>query len=110
MWYGQWYLWKVLWIVQPLSLGLALLLVGVIKHSGVTLGFGIALSGMSIFFSALMTPIFRDTAQLTSSLGALTLVAMGGALLLWNVRRKPKTTALSGNGGSDTSGTIVLPQ
>jgi hypothetical protein len=110
MWYGQWTLWKVLWIVQPLSLGLALLLVGVIKHSGVTLGFGIALSGMSIFFSALMTPIFRDTAQLTSSLGALTLVAMGGALLLWNVRRKPKTTALSGNGGSDTSGTIVLPQ
>jgi hypothetical protein len=44
-----------------------------------------------------MTPIFRDTAQLTGSLGALTLVAMGGALLLWNVRRTPKTTAITGS-------------
>jgi hypothetical protein len=95
MWYGQWYLWKVLWIVQPLSLGLALLLVGVIKHSGVTLGFGFALCGTSIFFSALMGPIFYDTARLTGSLGAVTLVAMGGALLLWNVRRTPKTTAVT---------------
>jgi hypothetical protein len=84
--------------------------VGVIKHSGVTLGFGIALSGLSICFAALMSPIFRDTAQLTGSLGAATLIAMGGALLLWNVRRKPQTPALTGNGGSDTSGTIVLPQ
>ena len=95
MWYGQWYLWKVLWIVQQLSLGLALLLVGVVRHSRVTLGFGIAFSVMSIFFSALMTPIFYDTAQLTSSLGALTLVAIGGALLLWNVRRAPQTTAVT---------------
>ncbi len=95
MWYGQWYLWKVLWIVQPLSLGLALLLVGVVKHSRVTLGFGIAFSVMSIFFSTLMTPIFNDTARLTGSLGALTLVAIGGALLLWNVRRAPKTTAVT---------------
>jgi hypothetical protein len=109
MWYGQWYLWKVLWIVPPLSLGLALLLVGVIKHSGVTLGFGLALCGLSIFFSALMGPVFYDTARLTGSLGAVTLVAMGGALLLWNVRRKPQTPALP-NGGSSTSGTIVLPQ
>ena len=110
MWYGQWYLWKVLWIAQPLSLGLALLLVGVVKHSGVTLGFGIAFSVMSIFFSALMTPIFYDTARLTGSMGALTLVAMGGALLLWNVQRTPKTTSLAGSDGSDTSSTIVLPQ
>jgi hypothetical protein len=110
MWYGQWYLWKVLWIAQPLSLGLALLLVGVVKHSGVTLGFGIAVSVMSIFFSALMTPIFYDTARLTGSMGALTLVAMGGALLLWNMRRTPKTAALTGNGESNVSGTIVLPQ
>lgn len=95
MWYGQWYLWKVLWILQPLSLGLALLLVGVIKPSGVTLGCGLAFSGLSIFFAALMTPIFRDTAPLAGSLGAVTLIAMGGALLLWNVRRKPKTPTLA---------------
>ena len=95
MWDGQWYLWKVLWILQPLALGLALLLVGVVKHSRVTLGFGIAFSVMSIFFSALLTPLFSDTARLTGSLGALTLVAIGGALLLWNVRRAPKTTAVT---------------
>jgi hypothetical protein len=111
MWYGQWYLWKVLWIAQPLSLGLALLLVGVVKHSGVALGFGIALSVMSIFFSALMTPIFYDTARLTGSMGALTLVAIGAALLTWNVRRAPKTTALTSGTGNDTDNTtIVLPQ
>jgi hypothetical protein len=110
MWYGQWYLWKVLWILQPLSLGLGLLLVGVVKHSGVTLGFGLAFSAMSIFFSVLMTPIFYDTARLTGSMGALTLVATGLALLMWNVRRTPKTTALTGNGENNTSGTIVLPQ
>lgn len=97
---GQWYLWKVLWIAQPLSLGLALLLVGVIKHSGVTLGFGLGFSALSIFFSALMTPIFYDTARLTSSTGALTLVMMGGALLLWNVRRAPKTSALTSGGNT----------
>ena len=110
LWYGQWYLWKVLWIAQPLSLGLALLLVGVVKHSGVTLGFGIAFSVMSIFFSALMTPIFYDVARLTGSMGALTLVAMGGALLLWNMRRTPKTMSLAGSDDSDTSGKIVSPQ
>ena len=96
MGYGQWYLWKVLWIVEPLSLGLALLLAGVVKHSRVALGFGIAFSVMSIFFAALMTPVFYDTARLTGSLGALALVATGLALLLWNVRRVPKSTALTG--------------
>lgn len=110
MWYGQWYLWKVLWILQPLSLGLALLLAGVVKHSGVTLGFGLAFSVMSIFFSALMTPIFYDTARLTSSMGALMLMVTGLALLLWNVRRAPKTTAMTGGSGSDTGSTLVLPQ
>jgi hypothetical protein len=109
MWYGQWYLWKVLWIVQPLSLGLALLLVGVLKHSGVALGFGLVLSTLAIFFSMLMSPIFADTARLTGSLGAFTLVAMGGALLLWNMRRKPKTTALVSAGNTTESTTIVLP-
>ncbi len=105
MFYGEWYLWKVLWIAQPLSLGLALLLVGVVKHSRVTLGIGIAFSVMSIFFSALMTPIFNDTARLTGSLGALTLVALGLALLLWTVRRRaPKSTALA-RGNTD----IVAP-
>ena len=103
MWYGQWTLWKVLWIWVPLSLGLALLLVGVVKHSRVTLGFGIAFSVMSIFFSALMTPIFYDTARLTGSMGAFALVATGLALLLWNVRRAPKTTELT----SGTANVIV---
>ncbi len=109
MLYGQWYLWKVLWILQPLSLGLAFLLVGVIKHSGVTLGFGLAFSVMSIFFSALMAPIFHDTARLTGSMGALTLMVTGLALLLWNVRRAPKTTALTSGSGNDTGNMTVAP-
>jgi hypothetical protein len=108
MWYGQWYLWKVLWIVQPLTLGLALLFVGVRKHSAVTFGFGTALSLMAMFFSMMMTPIFHDTAQLTGSMTALTLVTLGSALLLWSVRRAPKTTAMT-NGDTGNS-TIVLSQ
>jgi hypothetical protein len=107
MWSGQWYLWKVLWILEPLSLGLALLLVGVIKHSGVTLGFGMAFSTMSIFCSMLMSPIFADTARLSGTLGAFTLVAMGGALLLWNMHRTPQSRAMV---STVESGTIVLPQ
>ncbi len=111
MWYGQWYLWKVLWILQPLSLGLALLLVGVVKHSGVTFGFGIAFSVISIFFAALLTPIFYDTAWLTGSMGALTLMAIGLAFLFWNAHHAPKTTALTGGtGNTATDSTIVLPQ
>ncbi len=107
---GQWYLWKVLWILQPLSLGLALLFVGVVKHSSVTFGFGAALSVVSACLAALMTPIFRDTAQFAGSLGALTLVALGGALLLWNVRRTPKVNAVVPTNGNSSNGTRVAAQ
>jgi len=100
---GQWYLWKVLWILEPLSLGLALLFVGVVKRSSVTFGFGAALSVMSAFLAAMMTPIFRDTAQFAGSLGALMLIAVGGALLLWNVRRTPKVIAIAPAHGDGTS-------
>jgi hypothetical protein len=92
---GQWALWKVLWILQPLSLGLALLFVGVVKHSAVTFGFGAALSVLSACLAAMMTPIFRDTAQFAGSLGAVTLIVVGGALLLWNVGRSSKSTAIA---------------
>ena len=104
---GQWYLWKVLWILEPLSLGLALLFVGVVKHSGVTFGFGAALSVLSALLAAMMTPIFRDTAQFSGSLGALTLMVVGGALLLWNVRRTPKSTAIA---PADDHGASVAAQ
>jgi hypothetical protein len=100
---GQWYLWKVLWILEPLSLGLALLFVGVVKHSNVTFGFGAALSVISALLAAMMTPIFRDTAQFAGSLGAVTLIVVGGAFLLWNVRWTPRETviALPNNNGNN---------
>jgi hypothetical protein len=107
---GQWYLWKVLWILQPLSLGMALLFVGVVKHSSVTFGFGAALSVLSACMAAMMTPIFRDTAQFTGSLGALTLVALGGALLLWNMKRTPKVTTIVPTNGNGNNGTSVVTQ
>jgi hypothetical protein len=107
---GQWYLWKVLWILQPLSLGMALLFVGLVRHSSVTFGFGAALSVMSACLAAMMTPIFRDTAQFAGSLGALTLVALGGALLLWNVKRAPRATAIVPTNGTGNNGTSVAAQ
>lgn len=107
---GQWYLWKVLWILQPLSLGMALLFVGVVRHSSVTFGFGAALSVLSAFLAAMMAPIFRDTAQFSGSLGALTLVALGGALLLWNVKRTPKVTAVAPVNGAGNNSASVATQ
>jgi hypothetical protein len=107
---GQWYLWKVLWILQPLSLGLALLFVGVVKHSSVTFGFGAVLSVMSAFLAAVMAPIFRDTAQFAGSLGALTLVTLGVALLLWNVKRAPKATAIIPTNRNGNDGASVATQ
>jgi hypothetical protein len=107
---GQWTLWKVLWILEPLSLGLALLFVGLVKHSSVTFGFGAALSVLSAFLAALLTPIFRDTAQFAGSLGALTLVALGAALLLWNVKRTPEVTASAPANGTANNGTSVVTQ
>ena len=100
---GQWHLWKVLWILEPLSLGLALLFVGVVKHSSVTFGFGAVLSVISALLAAMMTPIFRDTAQFAGSLGAVTLIVVGGACLLWNVRRTPKSTAIASTTDLGTS-------
>ncbi len=107
---GQWALWKVLWILQPLSLGLALLFVGVVRHSSVTFGFGAVLSVMSAFLAAMMAPIFRDTAQFAGSLGALTLVALGGALLLWNVKRTSKATTVACVNDQGNHGTSVAAQ
>jgi hypothetical protein len=107
---GQWYLWKVLWILEPLSLGLALLFVGVVKHSSVTFGFGAALSVISALLAAMITPIFRDTAQFAGSLGAMTLIIVGGAFMLWNVRRTPKVTAVVPTSGNGSPGTSVAPQ
>jgi hypothetical protein len=107
---GQWYLWKVLWILQPLSLGLALLFIGVVKHSAVTFGFGAALSVMSACLAALMTPIFRDTAQFAGSLGAVTLIVVGGAFLLWNVRRTPRVTAITPANGNGSNGASITTQ
>ena len=105
---GQWYLWKVLWVMQPLALGLALLFVGVRKHSAVTFGFGIALGLIAALFATMMAPIFRDTSQLAGSLGALTLILIGGALLLWNVRRTPQTTALTNGASNDTGSSTIV--
>jgi hypothetical protein len=104
---GQWYLWKVLWILEPLSLGLALLFVGVVKHSGVTFGFGAALSVLSALLAAVMTPIFRDTAQFAGSLGAVTLIVVGGALLMWNVKRAPNVEVIAPANGNGYNGTRV---
>ena len=107
---GQWHLWKVLWILEPLSLGLALLFVGMVKHSSVTFGFGAALSVISALLAAMMTPIFRDTAQFAGSLGAVTLIVVGGAFLLWNVRRTPKVTAIAPTNNNGNNGTSVATQ
>jgi hypothetical protein len=107
---GQWALWKVLWILQPLSLGLALLFVGLVKHSAVTFGFGAVVSVLSACLAAMLTPIFRDTAQFAGSLGALTLITVGGAFLLWNVKRTPKVTTITPANGTGNNSPSAMAQ
>lgn len=88
---GMWATWAVVWPVEPLAVGLALLIVAVKKHSK-----GLFIAGFSLLGVAGIgwIAVLLSAAVLGSKLGLLNLVgpvlfmAGGGVLLAWNVFRR----------------------
>jgi hypothetical protein len=90
---GLWEAWAVLWTIEPLSVGLALTLVGVRKHlSGLFLS-GLILCSLAGFGVMAMMAIFPW--GLGNLIGSAILILIGGALLFWGLfrRRSPVSEA-----------------
>jgi len=79
---GWWESWSVLWTIEPLSIGLALLLVGSLRHKralvkvgfGLSLLAGLAFAGMTLLMSG-------------GLIGSMLLIGCGVLLLNWNRRQ-----------------------
>jgi hypothetical protein len=90
-----WEAWSVLWTVEPLSVGLALLAVGAKKRSSGLLTAGLIVCGLAGLALVGMTTILSGWWPI-SLLGAGTLILAGFLLLLWGVigrRPLPKPAA-----------------
>ena len=83
---GLWSWWSVLWTVEPLSVGLALLLFGARKGSSGTLTAGLILCGIAAAFFVLMTAILTG-GWLFKLLGPGLFILVGLALLAWGLAR-----------------------
>ena len=87
---GLWEAWAILWTIEPLSVGLALTLVGARKHlSGLFLA-GLILCSLAAFGIMGMLVIFPW--GLGNLIGPATLVSIGGALLFWGLFRRRSPT------------------
>jgi hypothetical protein len=91
---GLWEAWAVLWTIEPLSVGLALLVVGVFKGStGLVLGglivcglAGLALVGMTAILAlGALWPAWR----LVSMIGPAIIILAGFLLIAWGMIARP---------------------
>jgi hypothetical protein len=97
---GFWEVWAVLWTVEPLSVGLALLAVNVKQRSARLLAAGITMCGLAgvgfveslvIVFLSAVFPVW----WLWKWVGPITLVLVGGGLLIWSVTRRSPVPSLA---------------
>jgi hypothetical protein len=98
---GLWEAWAVLWTIEPLSVGLALLVVGVFKHSTVLVLIGLIICGLAGVALVGMTAILAFGAlwpgwRLVSLMGPGIIILAGFLLIAWGViaRRASPGTAL----------------
>jgi hypothetical protein len=90
---GLWQVWAVLWTVEPLAVGLALLAVGGKTRSNGLLMAGFIVCGLAGLALIGMTTAFSEW-RLVSLLGSTSLIFMGILLLIWGViRRSPSTSS-----------------
>lgn len=82
---GWWQLWSVLWTVEPLSVGLALIFVAMLTKRARLMRAGWIVTAVAVAGFSLMTMILSGWAAI---LGAAMLIATGGALLLNSLRRQ----------------------
>jgi len=91
---GLWEAWSVLWTIEPLSVGLALLLVGAKTRSAGPSIAGLifcALAGMGLI---LMTLVLADW-WLFSAVGAAALIGVGCLLAAWAVIGRPSSPRMA---------------
>jgi hypothetical protein len=91
---GLWEAWAVLWTIEPLSVGLALLAVSAKTRSTGLMVVGLIIVGLAGAALIGMTAILSIAAiwpgwRLFNLLGAVIIVLVGAALLVWGVVRYP---------------------
>jgi hypothetical protein len=83
---GLWSWWSVLWTVEPLAVGLALLLVGAQQHSAGMIKAGMILCGVAAACFLLMMTIFAG-GWLFGLVGPGLIILAGLVLLAWGMLR-----------------------
>jgi hypothetical protein len=84
-----WYLWAVLWTVEPLSVGLSLVVVSVKARSAALFLAGIILCSLAGMGLVGMTAITLSSWWLFGWIGPAILVLSGLALLVWGLAPRP---------------------
>lgn len=84
---GLWQSWAVLWSIEPLAIGLCLLLVAVKRHSSALLILSLAICGLSgVAFTSGAAIFLYHWPPLRLSL-PVSLIVIGAAVLLWGLLR-----------------------
>jgi len=99
---GQWELWAVLWTVEPLSVGLSLLLINIKQRSTGLFIAGLILCGLAAVGLIGMTAVFPGW-LLLNVLGPAMLLLVGVLMLVNGLLRRPAPPepAVGQSGGSD---------
>lgn len=78
---GQWEAWAVLWTIVPLSVGLPLLIIGVLRRlDGVKLA-GLILTGISGALFAALSTFLVTASWITRLAGPAVIIALGGLMI-----------------------------
>jgi hypothetical protein len=88
---GLWESWAVLWAVEPLAVGLALLVAGAVKRSGGLVTAGLILCGLAGLSVMGMTMILSGFWWL-NTIGAGFLIIIGLLILIWGLIRPAAPT------------------
>ncbi len=94
---GWWEVWAVMWTIEPLSLGIAFLVVNLKQRSKGLLIAGLILCGigaLGFMMMMLLVPLggFWPGHWLFSLMWPLFLIATGAVLLAWSLRRRTMTS------------------
>ena len=98
---GWWASWAVLWTVEPLCVGLMLLLIAYKSRSVVVMTVGLVICAFSLLAAASMSTVLADNNlwQFASTIGAVCFILAGGGLLLAGIK-KPAVAASSQSEGN----------
>jgi hypothetical protein len=83
---GWWQMWSFLWTIEPLSIGLIMILTGLKVRSTVTAAIGATICGLSILAGAGMAISFSPFWRFANLFGAGVIVLAGALLLVNNLK------------------------